>query len=88
MSMELQAKLEDLVVNADSGDGLVHVTMSCAGKVLKLDLNSSVAGWDREIVETLILTALNNAVDAKEEMIRIETQRMLKERGLDDQKFE
>lgn len=88
MSLELQAKLEDLTVDADSGDGLVHVTMTCAGKVLKLDLNASVAEWDREIVESLVITALNNAVDAKEEMIKTETQRMLKERGLDDDKFE
>lgn len=88
MSMELQAKLEDLKVNADSGDGLVHVTMSCAGKVLKLELHPSMVGWDREIVENLVLTALNNAVEAKEEVIKTETQRMLKERGLDDDKFE
>ncbi len=88
MSMELQAKLEDLKVSADSGDGLVKVTMSCAGKVLALDMNPSVAEWDREIVENLVLTALNSAVDAKEELIKTETQRMLKERGLDDDKFE
>ncbi|MCB1839702.1 MAG: YbaB/EbfC family nucleoid-associated protein [Alphaproteobacteria bacterium] len=88
MSMELQAKLEDIDVEADSGDELVKVKMSGAGKLLSVDLNPTIVGWDREVVEDLLLTALNNAVEAKEEIVRLETQKMMKERGLDDETFE
>lgn len=88
MSLELQAKMEDMEVEGDSGDGLVKVVMNCAGKVLNLDMHESVKGWDNEIVGNLVMTALNNAIDAKEEAIRVETMRMAKERNLDDDKFE
>lgn len=88
MSQELQAKMEDTEVESDSGDGLVKVTMNCLGKVVKLDVHPSVIAWDREIVENLLLTALNSAVEAKDTVIQQETQRMTKERMLDDDKFE
>lgn len=88
MAQELQAKMEDMEVEGDSGDGLVKVVMNCTGKLVSVDMHKSLKDWDREILENLILTALNSAVEAKEALVSQEMQRMTKERMLDDDKFE
>lgn len=88
MAQELQAKMEDMEVEGDSGDGLIKVVMNCTGKLVSVDMHKSLKDWDREILENLLLTALNSAVEAKETLVTQEMQRMTKERMLDDDKFE
>ena len=38
---EVQEKLKDIEVEAEAGGGLVKVTMSCSGKVLKIDIEGA-----------------------------------------------
>ena len=59
---EMQAKLEQLVVEGQSGGGLVKVKMSGKGVVSGLDVDVSLLKPDeKEIVEDLIIAALADA---------------------------
>ncbi len=79
---EVQEKLKDMEVEAESGGGLVKIRMNCAGKVLKIDLDDSLIGSDKEELEDLLTAALNNANQLKDETIKDETKKMMESMGL------
>jgi nucleoid-associated protein EbfC len=59
---DMQAKLEQLVVEGQSGGGLVKVKMSGKGVVSGLDIDASLMKADeKEILEDLIIAALTDA---------------------------
>ena len=79
---EVQEKLKDIEVEAEAGGGLVKVTMSCSGKVLKIDIDDSLMGSDKETLEDLVTAAINKANETKEERIKTETSSMMEGMGL------
>lgn len=80
---EMQEKMKDIDVEGEAGGGLVKVTMSCAGIVRSVAIDPSViAPDDKETLEDLIVAALNNANEAKEERIKTETSEMIEGMGL------
>jgi DNA-binding YbaB/EbfC family protein len=80
---EMQEKLGDLEVEGESGGGMVKVRMTCKGEILGLDINPSLINpAEREMLEDLIVAALNSASEAKDERVRTETQGMMKALGL------
>ena len=79
---EVQEKLTDIEIEAEAGGGLVKVIMTCAGKVTKIDIDESLMNSDKETLEDLVIAAINNANEAKEERIKNETQAMMKSLGL------
>lgn len=80
--------MEDMEVQGDSGDGLVKVEMDGMGKVIGLKIHETLVNVDSEFLESLLLNALNSAIEAREAAIQAETMKMAKERGLHEDKFE
>ncbi|MFK7839476.1 MAG: YbaB/EbfC family nucleoid-associated protein [Bdellovibrionales bacterium] len=78
---EMQAKFEDIDVNGESGGGMVKVLITCTGVVKSIDIDSSVMG-EKDVLEDLIVAAVNNAGEAKEARIKEETEAMVKALGL------
>ncbi len=80
---EMQEKLKDVYVEGQSGGGLVKVTVSCAGVVSKIEIDPSIVkADDKETLEDLIIAAMNNANDVKDEKIKVETEGMMGAMGL------
>lgn len=78
---EMQAKFEDIEVSGESGGGLVKIVMSCDSIVKSIDIDPSVMA-EKDVLEDLIVAAMNNAVEAKEEKVKEETDAMVKALGL------
>lgn len=80
---EMQEKLKEIEVTGQSGGGLVKVIMTCAGDVQSVDIDQSLMGSDdKEVLEDLIVAAMNNANETREAKVQEETQRMLGEAGI------
>jgi len=57
-----QAELATLEVTGESGGGMVKVRMTGKHEVLRVTIDPSVAGDDRELLEDLLSAAFNDAV--------------------------
>ncbi len=58
----VQETLEDLEVEGVAGDGLVNVKMDGNQKVLDINIDPAVQREDLDLLEDLILIAINQAV--------------------------
>ena len=56
-----QAELETLEVTGESGAGLIKVTMTCRHDVKRVEIDPSLIGDDREMLEDLVAAAVNDA---------------------------
>ena len=68
-----QAQLSDIVVNSESGGGMVKVKINGQLEILELRLDDESLKEDKEIVEDLIISAVNKGIadaqsSAKEKM--------------------
>lgn len=68
-----QAELAIIEVEGQSGSGMVKVLMTCAHEVRRVSLDDSVLGDDKEMLEDLLVLALN---DAMKKAAAISKQRM------------
>lgn len=57
-----QAELATVEVEGQAGSGMVKVTMTCAHEVRRVSLDDSVLSDDKEMLEDLIVAAINDAV--------------------------
>ncbi len=57
-----QAELATVEVEGQAGSGLVKVTMTCAHEVRRISLDDSLLSDDKEMLEDLIVAAVNDAV--------------------------
>ena len=57
-----QDELANVEVEGQAGSGMVKVTMTCAHEVRRVKLDDSLLGDDKEMLEDLIVAALNDAV--------------------------
>jgi len=57
-----QAEIESLEVTGESGGGMVKVTMTGKHQVKRVQIEPTVVGEDREMLEDLIAAAINDAV--------------------------
>ena len=69
----VQAQLSEIIVNAESGGGMVKVKINGQLEILELRLDDESLKEDKEIVEDLIISAVNKGivdaqVSAKEKM--------------------
>jgi DNA-binding YbaB/EbfC family protein len=65
-----QDEMASLNVTGESGAGLVRVTMSCKHQVQKLEIDDSLMGDDKEMLEDLVVAALNDAQRKADEAIK------------------
>ena len=65
---EMQESLSNLEVEGTSGGGMVKIIMNCKNEVKKIDIDSSIIKNDeKEVMEDLIIAALNDAKSKAEE---------------------
>jgi len=74
---DLQAEMNTMIIEGQSGAGLVKATATAKGELKSLDIDPSIFnGDDKEVVEDLILAAISDAqtkakAKAKEEMSKL-----------------
>ena len=59
---EVQNQLSDMIIDADAGGGMVSVKVNGKQEVLEIDIEKSALGEDKEILEDLIISAVNKAL--------------------------
>jgi DNA-binding YbaB/EbfC family protein len=57
-----QTELANVEVEGQAGAGMVKVTMTCRNEVKRVSIDDSLMSDDKEMLEDLIVTALNDAV--------------------------
>ena len=70
---EVQGQLSDMIVEAESGGGMVTVKVNGKQEVLEVSIDPEAMAEDREMLEDLIISALNKALskaqtDSQEKM--------------------
>ena len=70
---EVQVQLSDMIVEAESGGGMVTVKVNGKQEVLEVNIDPEAMAEDREMLEDLIISALNKALskaqtDSQEKM--------------------
>ena len=70
---EVQSQLSDMIVEAESGGGMVSVKVNGKQEVLEVNIDPAAMAEDREMLEDLIISALNKALskaqtDSQEKM--------------------
>lgn len=80
---EMQEKFKDIDVEGEAAGGMVKVTMSCACVVKNIHIAPSLLGAEeKDTLEDLVTAALNNAMKAKDERVKSETEEMMGALGL------
>lgn len=79
---DMQAKLEHVTVEGSSGGGMVKIVMTCKGNCQSVEINPALMSDEKEIVEDLVKTAINDARGKADAKTAEETQRMMAELGL------
>ena len=57
-----QEELATIMVEGQSGAGLVKVSMSCKFAVKKVTIDPTLVGEDKDMLEDLVMAAMNDAV--------------------------
>ena len=63
----LQDELAQTEVEGQSGAGMVKVTMTCKKQVRRVQIDPSLVGDDKDMLEDLVAAAFNDAVRRAEE---------------------
>ena len=59
---EVQSDLENIMIQSDSGGGMVKVVMNGKQEILELTISPEAMTEDKELLEDLIISAINNAI--------------------------
>ena len=65
-----QEEMAALMVVGESGGGMVRITMSCKHQVHSIEIEDSLVGDDKEMLEDLIIAAFNDAVRRVEKTVQ------------------
>lgn len=65
-----QEEMASLVVTGESGGGMVRITMSCQHQVRALEIEDTLIGDDKDMLEDLIVAAFNDAVKKVEQAVK------------------
>ena len=65
----MQEQLATVDVEGQSGAGLVKVVMNCKHEVKRVAIDPSLVGDDREMLEDLVVAAVNDAVRRVEQTV-------------------
>ena len=80
---QLQEDMHNIMVEGESGAGLVKATCSAKGELKGLDIDPSIFnGDDKEVVEDLILAAIKDAQAKAAERSQVEMGRLTESMGL------
>lgn len=59
---EVQNELDELTIEGDSGGGMVKVVVNGKQQLLELNIDEEALKEDKELLEDLIISAVNNAL--------------------------
>jgi DNA-binding YbaB/EbfC family protein len=62
-----QAELANIEVEGQAGSGMVKVTMTCRNEVKRIQIDQSLMSDDKEMLEDLLVIALNDAAKRAEQ---------------------
>jgi DNA-binding YbaB/EbfC family protein len=62
-----QAELANIEVEGQASSGMVKVTMTCRNEVKRIQIDQSLMADDKEMLEDLLVIALNDAVKKAEQ---------------------
>ncbi len=65
-----QEEMANLTVTGESGAGMVRITMTCKHELKSLDIDDTLVGDDKDMLEDLIVAAFNDAVRRVEKTIQ------------------
>ena len=65
-----QEEMVNLTVTGESGAGIVRITMTCKHEIRALEIDDSLVGDDKELLEDLIVAAFNDAVRKVEKTVQ------------------
>ncbi|MAD91441.1 MAG: YbaB/EbfC family nucleoid-associated protein [Gammaproteobacteria bacterium] len=65
-----QVEMSSIVVTGESGGGMVRIQMTCKHEVKQIDINDSLIGDDKEMLEDLITAAFNDSIQKVEKTIQ------------------
>ena len=65
-----QEEMASLTVTGESGAGMVRIVMTCRHEVQSLDIDDSLVGDDKEMLEDLITAAFNDAIRKVESTVQ------------------
>jgi DNA-binding YbaB/EbfC family protein len=72
-----QAEIATIEVIGESGGGMVKITMTGKHEVKRVQIEPSVAGEDREMLEDLIAAAMNEAGRRVDDVLKTTVQGMM-----------
>ena len=59
---EVQSQLSDMIIDAESGGGMVSVKVNGKQEVLEVNIEESALDEDKELLEDLIISAVNKGL--------------------------
>ncbi|HEX9852942.1 MAG TPA: YbaB/EbfC family nucleoid-associated protein [Woeseiaceae bacterium] len=65
-----QEEMAHLTVTGEAGGGMVKITMTCKHEVRALEIDDSLIGDDKDMLEDLIVAAFNNAISRVERTVQ------------------
>ena len=65
-----QEEMASLTVTGESGAGLVRITMTCRHQVQAVEIDDSLYGEDKEMLEDLVVAAFNDAIRKVEKTVQ------------------
>ncbi|HEX2139180.1 MAG TPA: YbaB/EbfC family nucleoid-associated protein [Woeseiaceae bacterium] len=73
MQAEMQKAQEEIArmsVTGESGAGMVRITMTCKHDVQSIEIDDTLVGDDKEMLEDLLVAAFNDAVRRVEQTVQ------------------
>jgi DNA-binding YbaB/EbfC family protein len=65
-----QAEIAEMEINGESGGGLVRVVMTGRHEVRRINIDDSLVGDDKDMLEDLVAAAFNDAVHKVERTVQ------------------
>ena len=65
-----QEEMASLTVTGESGGGMVRIVMTCKHVIQGMEIDDSLIGDDKEMLEDLIVAAFNDAVRRVEQTVQ------------------
>lgn len=65
-----QDEMASIAVTGESGAGMVRITMTCRHQVKAVEIDDSLLGDDKEMLEDLIVAAFNDSIRKVEKTVQ------------------
>ena len=67
---KVQEEMANTTVTGEAGGGMVRITMTCKHQISSVDIDDTVYGDDKDMLEDLVVAAFNDAVRRVEQTVQ------------------